>query len=193
MELKKQLDFLIEIDKIKGILRQSLVLNGERQENDAEHSWHMAMTAFTLKAYFHYSIDMEKTLKMILIHDIVEIYAGDNPCFGIINPKKYYQELESSKKIFGLLPKKQGKELMNLWLEFEEKKTSESIFANCCDIFQGFLQNLTSNGHTWKKYHVKEEQVLKRVKLIKDYLPQVYKEIILKEIEYYKKKMIIQF
>ncbi|MGL6064161.1 MAG: HD domain-containing protein [Fusobacteriaceae bacterium] len=192
MELKKQLEFLIEIDKMKGIFRESLVLNGERRENDAEHSWHMAMTAFILKPYFNYSIDMEKTIKMILIHDVVEIYAGDNPCFGIINTEKYQQELESAKKIFGLLPKEQSIVLMNLWLEFEEQKTSESHFANCCDRFQGFLQNITSDGHTWKKFNVEEEQILKRVKPIKEYLPQVYKEIILKKIEYYKEKKIIK-
>lgn len=192
MDLKKQLDFLIEIDKAKGILRESLILNGMRRENDAEHSWHMAMTAFILKPYFNYFLDMEKTFKMILIHDIVEIYAGDNPCFGVINTEKYHQELESSKKIFGLLPEKQANELMSIWLEFEEQKTSESHFANCCDRFQGFLQNLTSDGHTWKKFNVKEEQILKRVEPIKNYLPKVYEEIILKEIKYYKEKNIIK-
>ncbi len=192
MDLKKQLDFLIEIDKVKGILRESLILNGMRRENDAEHSWHMAMTAFILKPYFNYFLDMEKTFKMILIHDIVEIYAGDNPCFGVINTEKYHQELESSKKIFGLLPEKQANELMSIWLEFEEQKTSEAHFANCCDRFQGFLQNLTSDGHTWKKFNVKEEQILKRVEPIKNYLPKVYEEIILKEIKYYKEKNIIK-
>ncbi|MGL5963351.1 MAG: HD domain-containing protein [Fusobacteriaceae bacterium] len=190
-KIRKQLDFLIEIDKVKGILRQSLILNGERRENDAEHSWHMALAAMTLREYFLEEIDMEKVLKMILIHDIVEIYAGDTPAFGATNHNKFKEELESANKIFGMLPEKHRDDLLNLWLEFEEENTSESKFATSCDRFQGFMQNLTSDGHTWKKYSVHKSQVEKRMEPIKIYMPEVYKKIVEPEIKNYIRRGII--
>ncbi|MGL4732570.1 MAG: HD domain-containing protein [Fusobacteriaceae bacterium] len=190
-KIRKQLDFLIEIDKVKGILRQSLILQGERRENDAEHSWHMALAAMTLREYFMEKIDMEKVLKMILIHDIVEIYAGDNPAFGAINHNKFHEELEAANKIFGMLPGKEKDEFLDLWLEFEEENTPESKFATACDRFQGFMQNLTSDGHTWKKYSVHKSQVEKRMEPIKIHLPEVYKKIVEPEIHHYMNRGII--
>ncbi|MGL4392148.1 MAG: HD domain-containing protein [Fusobacteriaceae bacterium] len=189
--VEKQFEFLVEIDKVKGILRQTLILNGHHQENDAEHSWHMAMSAFILKEYFCEPFDLEKTFKMILIHDIVEIYAGDTPCYGEKNPNKFDEEMSSAKKIFSLLPENQYQELMNIWLEFEEMKSSEAKFANACDRFQGFIQNITSDGHTWKKYKVKKSQVLKRLSPVIDFMPKVFEEVILPQIEKYFAKGII--
>lgn len=190
-KIKQQLDFLIEIDKVKGILRQSLILNGERRENDAEHSWHMSLAAMTLREYFMENLNMEKVLKMILIHDIVEIYAGDNPAFGDINHNKFHEELAAANKIFGMLPENEKDEFLSLWLEFEEENTSEAKFATACDRFQGFLQNLTSDGHTWKKYSVHKSQVEKRMEPIKLYLPEVYEKIVEVEIHNYMKRGII--
>lgn len=190
-KIRKKLDFLIEIDKVKNILRQTLILNGERRENDAEHSWHMAMAAMTLKEYFLKEVDMEKVLKMILIHDIVEIYAGDTPAFGATNENKFNEELESANKIFGMLPAEQRDEFLSLWLEFEGGNSRESKFATACDRFQGFLQNITSDGHTWKKYSVHKSQVEKRMEPIKLYLPEVYEKIVEPEIRHYMNKGII--
>lgn len=191
-DLGMQMSFLYEIDKLKGILRASVVLNGERNENDAEHSWHMAIAAMVLKPYFNEEISMEKVLKMILLHDVVEIYAGDNPCFGNHNPNKFTEELASAEKIFSTLPKDQKDEFFSLWMEFEEKKTPEARFANCCDRLQGFIQNVVSDGHTWKKYSVQEHQVLKRVAPIKENIPQVFNDFILPEIFKFKEKGIIK-
>ena len=173
-------------------MRQTLILGGERQENDAEHSWHMAMTAMTLKEYFPEEVNMEKVLKMILIHDIVEIYAGDTPCLGAPNPNKFDEELASAEKIFSFLPKDQKEERMAIWIEFEELETPEARFANLCDRFQGFLQNITSDGHTWKKYSVTLEKVEHRMKPIAEGAPRLYNEFMMPEIKKYIERGIIK-
>lgn len=185
-----QTTFLKEIDKVKGVLRASLAL-GERQENDAEHSWHMAITAMTLKPHFKEELSMEKVLKMILLHDVVEIYAGDNPCYGKPNPNKFQEEYESAQKIFSFLPKEQYDEFISLWLEFEEESTAEARFAVCCDKIQGFIQNLESDGHTWKLYSVQEYKVIDRLLSVKESMPEFFESFILPEISSYKKRGII--
>lgn len=193
--LADQTKFLIEIDKVKGILRQSIVLGDlNRRENDAEHSWHMAICALTLKEYFILGeVDMEKVLKLILIHDIVEIYAGDVPAFSNFNKEeKWQQELDSAERIYGMLPEEQGKDFMKLWLEFENMETKESKFANTFDRFQGFIQNLTSDGHTWKKFKVNKEKVLKRLAPVIEYTPQVFEEFVMPEIQKYIDRGIIK-
>ena len=173
--LQKQIEFILEIDKIKGILRQGLVLNGKRQETDAEHSWHMAMCAVLLKEYYHEEVDMLKVIKMILVHDIVEIVAGDTPAYGTYSQaEKEKNELDAAKKIYGILPKDQKEELMNIWLEFEEGKTKEAKFANACDRFQGFIQNVTSVAHTWRKFHVTKSKLMNRMRPIFNFIPEVY-------------------
>ena len=151
--IQKQMAFLFEIDKVKDIFRQSLVVNGKREENDAEHSWHMALVALTIKEYFQGEVNLERSLKMILIHDLVEIYAGDTPAFGEVRTDKADDELKAAVKLFSLLPDDQKDEFLNLWLEFEECESNEAKFANVCDRYQGFMQNLTSDGHTWKKFN----------------------------------------
>lgn len=190
--IRMQMDFLFEIDKMKDIFRQSLVVSGKREENDAEHSWHMALVALTIKEYFKGEIDLEKSLKMILIHDLVEIYAGDTPAFGEVRPDKEDEEVKAAKKIFSLLPEDQKECFLNLWLEFEECESNEAKFANVCDRYQGFMQNLTSDGHTWKKFNASMEMVLKRAEPIKKYTPELYEKYILPEFLKYKEKGIIK-
>ena len=156
-KLQQQVKFLFEIDKLKGILRQSVVLGDiNRRENDAEHSWHMAMCAMVLKDYVKFeSINMEKVLKMTLIHDLVEIYGGDTPAFSNASKEdKFAKELEAAEKLFGMLPEEQYKEFLKLWLEFENMETDDSKYANVFDRFQGFMLNLTSDGHTCHFFHV---------------------------------------
>ena len=173
--LKKQLDFIIEIDKLKGILRQSLVLDGARRENDTEHSWHMAMCAVILKEYYKEEVDMLKVIKMILIHDIVEILAGDTPAYGTFSPEeKRANEMKAAEKTFGILPENQRDEFMKLWLEFEYMETKDSKFANACDRFQGFIQNVTSDAHTWRKFHVTKSKLMNRMRPIFNFIPEVY-------------------
>lgn len=189
--IEKQMKFLYEIDKCKDIFRQSLVLN-KRRENDAEHSWHMAMVALIIKDYFIYEFILERALKLILVHDLVEIYAGDTPAFGPAREDKFDAEFESAKKLFSLLPEDQEKEFLDLWLEFEKCETAEAKFANVCDKYQGFMQNLTSDGHTWKKFDVTMEKVLKRAEVLKLYTPKLYEEFMLPEFEKYYRKGIIK-
>lgn len=194
-KLQQQVKFLFEIDKLKGILRQSVVLGDvNRRENDAEHSWHMAMCAIVLKDYVNFeNINMEKVLKMTLIHDLVEIYGGDTPAFSQSSKEdKFARELESAEKLFGMLPEEQYKEFLKLWLEFENMETDDSKYANVFDRFQGFMLNLTSDGHTWKKWHVTEEMVLKRLEPIIKYAPAIYSEIVRPEIDKYMEKGIIK-
>lgn len=190
--IQKQMEFLFEIDKVKDIFRQSLVVNGKREENDAEHSWHMALVALTLKEYFQGEVDLEKSLKMILIHDLVEIYAGDTPAFGKIRVDKSDEELKAAVKLFSLLPDDQREEFLNLWLEFEECETNEAKFSNVCDRYQGFMQNLTSDGHTWKKFNAPMEKILKRAEVIKLYVPELYEKVMLPEFLKYQERGIIK-
>lgn len=193
-KLHKQVEFLFEIDKLKGILRQSVVLGDtNRRENDAEHSWHMAMCAIVLKEYVDIdNIDMEKVIRMILIHDLVEIYSDDTPAFSDFSKEdKFNKELIAGEKIFGMLPEEQGKEFFDIWLEFEKMETNNSKFANVFDRFQGFMQNLTSDGHTWKKWNVHESMVVKRLEPILKYAPKLYSEIVRPAIDEYMKKGII--
>ena len=173
--LQKQLEFIIEIDKLKGILRQGLVLNGARQENDTEHSWHMAMCAMLLKEYYHEEVDMLKVIKMILVHDIVEIVAGDTPAYGNFSQaEKEKNEFAAAQKIYGILPEDQRDELMGIWQEFENRETKEAKFANACDRFQGFIQNVTSDAHTWRKFHVTKSKLMNRMRPVFNFIPEVY-------------------
>lgn len=190
--IQKQMAFLFEIDKVKDIFRQSLVVNGKREENDAEHSWHMALVALTIKEYFQGEVNLERSLKMILIHDLVEIYAGDTPAFGEVRPDKANDELKAAVKLFSLLPDDQKDEFLNLWLEFEECESNEAKFANVCDRYQGFMQNLTSDGHTWKKFNAPMERVLKRAEVIKIYVPELYEKVMLPEFLKYQERGIIK-
>lgn len=194
-KLESQLQFLLEIDKVKGILRQSVILGDtQRRENDAEHSWHMAICAMVLKEYVELSnINMEKVLKMILIHDLVEIYAGDVPAYAVFSPEvKSKKEMEAAEKIFSILPMEQKKEFMDLWLEFEALESNDAKYANVFDRFQGFMQNITSDGHTWRKFNPTKEMVVNRMRPIAMYAPIVYDEIVYKKINEYIKKGIIK-
>jgi putative hydrolase of HD superfamily len=129
-KLEKQMEFIIEIDKMKNIFRQNYICDGSRRENDAEHSWHLAMLVITLSEYFE-NVNILKSLKMVLIHDLVEIYAGDTFAYDEkANLDKAERENESSEKLFSILPTDQKDEFIKLWKEFEKIDTPESILAN---------------------------------------------------------------
>lgn len=163
--LRKQLEFLIEIDKMKNIYRQTYVLNEDRRENDAEHSWHIAILAFLLAEYSDNQIDIMKTMKMLLIHDIVEIDAGDTYCYDEKgNMTKAERENKAADRIFGILPSDQQKEFHELWREFEDGSSDEAKFAAVLDRIQPLILNYTKNGISWKEHGTCRSQVLGRYK-----------------------------
>lgn len=166
--LAKDIQFILELDKMKSILRQTTLIDASRRENDAEHSWHIAVMAMVLSEYSNKKIDVCKVVKMLLIHDLVEIYAGDTFCYDKKgNESKHERELKAADRIFGLLDEDKGKELRALWEEFEEMKTNEAIFAAAMDRMQPLFCNYHSGGGTWKKYNISKEQVYKRMEPIK--------------------------
>lgn len=161
--LKKQLDFMLELDKMKNIYRQTYVLHEDRKENDAEHSWHLAILAFMLEEYAAEPIDTLKVIKMVLLHDVVEIDAGDTYLYDEEGYKsKAEREEKAAQRIFGLLPDGQRDEYYALWREFEDDITYESRFASILDRMQPLLLNYTKGGIAWKEHRVHKEQVLSR-------------------------------
>ena len=167
-KLKKQLEFAVEIDKMKTILRRSAIISEPRRENNAEHSWHFATMAMLLYEYAADDrVDLFRVLKMALIHDLVEIYAGDTFAFDKqANIGKQQREMEAADKIFGMLPKEQGEEYRALWEEFDEMKTPDSMYAAAIDRLQPFLLNHNTEGHTWKLGNVTKDQVYARIGVV---------------------------
>lgn len=165
--LLKQMSFIHEIDKIKYIFRKSRLFSSDRHENDAEHSWHLAMMAIILADYANEPVDVLKVLKMLLIHDIVEIDAGDVFLFdSVIRQNNSVAESKAAERIFGLLPADQAAELIELWQEFEAAKTPESLFARAIDNLEPILQNISNGGGTWEEFNVSYETVVEKKKLI---------------------------
>ena len=162
--LRQQIEFLREIDDLKQILRQTVLIKDKRQENDAEHSWHLAMLVMVLSEYSNdSSIDLLRTLKMVLIHDLVEIDAGDTFCYDEQGREgKVEREREAAHRIFSILPSEMTQEYIDLWEEFEVMETPESQFAASVDRLQPLLLNLYSEGYAWKKHGIKKSQVIER-------------------------------
>ena len=168
-KLAQQIAFIKEIDKIKYIQRKTKLFHSERNENDAEHSWHLAMMTIVLAEHSDKPIDILKVLKMVLIHDIVEIDAGDT--FIYDSTKSHTntdEELIAAKRIFGLLPTEQAEEFIAIWEEFEESMTDEAKFAKSMDRFEPLLQNTSNNGGTWREFNVPYQKVYDKKKVIKD-------------------------
>lgn len=165
-ELIQQFEFIKEIDKVKSIYRKSKTFSGEKYENDAEHSWHICMMALILAPHSNEPIDVFKVIKMLLIHDIVEIDVGDTFLYAENREEVFEKEKQAAERIFGLLPEVQSKEFFDLWLEFEEKKTAEAKFAGSLDRLQPMLANFLNDGITWKENGVKHEQVYQKNKVI---------------------------
>lgn len=161
--LEKQMEFIREIDKEKLIGRQTYLTDGVRKENDAEHAWHMAIMTLLLSEYANEEIDVLKTVSMLLIHDIVEIDAGDTYAYDE-EAKRTQREREekAAKRIFGLLPEDQAKHMTDLWEEFEACETKEAKFARTMDNLQPVLLNDATDGKAWVEHDVRLEQVLKR-------------------------------
>lgn len=163
--LKKQIEFMLELDKMKNLYRQTYVLHEDRKENDAEHSWHLAILAFILAEHSNKPVDVTKVMKMVLIHDIVEIDAGDTYCYDSEGYKtKADREEKAAQRIFGMLPEDQKNEMYDLWREFEDSETNDARFAAVLDRVQPLLLNYTKGGISWKEHGIFKEQVLGRNK-----------------------------
>lgn len=172
--LEKQLGFLIEIDKVKSIYRKSRLFDASRLENDAEHSWTIAIMAVLLKEYANFEVDIEKVVLMLLLHDIVEIDAGDTFLYSADRENAVIKEEKAAQRIFGLLEADQRERFLNLWKEFEEKKTNEAKFASVFDRLEPLLQNYLTEGSTWKSNGVTYEMVLNKNKHIKEGSEQLW-------------------
>ena len=163
--LKKQLEFVYELDKLKSINRQTYIADGSKHENDAEHSWHLALMCMLLSEYSNQKIDVLKTMSMVLIHDAVEVDAGDTYAYDETgNLSKREREVKAAERIFNILPEEQGKKVRALWDEFEEKETPESKFANALDRLQPIILNHLTDGKAWREHGVKKSQVHNRNK-----------------------------
>lgn len=161
--LTKQLDFILELDRLKYINRQSYVADGSRHENDAEHSWHLALMAMLLGEYANEKVDVLHVIKMVLIHDAVEIDAGDTYAYDTEgNATKRAREEKAADRIFNILPQDQAEEMRNLWEEFEAGETPESRFANALDKVQPIMLNDITGGRAWREHGVAVSQVRSR-------------------------------
>lgn len=161
--LEQQLAFIMEIDKVKQVFRQNYLADGTRRENDAEHSWHIALMAVLLKEYAKEDVDVLNVMTMVLIHDLVEIDAGDTYAYDENGAQtKREREVQAADRIFGMLPKDQGMYFRKLWDEFEEYESADARYAHLLDNFQPFLLNDASEGISWVEHGVKKEQIYKR-------------------------------
>ncbi|HEV2614542.1 MAG TPA: HD domain-containing protein [Gammaproteobacteria bacterium] len=167
--LHQQMAFILEIDKLKHILRRTSLLDMSRRENDAEHSWHLAMMAIVLAEYAAPEVNISRVIRMVLLHDLVEIDAGDTFLYDDVHAEsKAEREQQAADRIYGLLPKDIGEELVNLWHEFEERKTPDAKFAACMDRIQPVLHNYFTQGGTWKIADASHERAMSHMLFIKE-------------------------
>ena len=185
--LEKQIRFIVEIDKVKNIFRQTYLADARRKENDAEHSWHIALMAYLLQEYAEKPVDVSKAMLMVLIHDLVEIDAGDTYAYDDAGAEtKRAREEAAADRIFGLLPEDQGKYFRELWEEFEAYESPEGKYAHLLDNFQPLLLNDASGGLSWKEHQVRKSQIYKRNEKIEETSETIWncmKEIVQKHIE----------
>jgi putative hydrolase of HD superfamily len=167
-ELERRLHFIVEIDKVKHIMRQSKLFDGSRFENDAEHSWTVCVMAVLLKDFCDFEINIEKIITMLLLHDIVEIDAGDTFLYSPERNNVHEAEERAAERIFGLLEGTQKDYFINLWNEFEKRETNEAKFAAVFDRLEPLLQNYLCEGYTWKKHNVTYDMVIEKTKIIQE-------------------------
>ncbi len=176
LRLDQQLKFTAEIDKMTGVLRRTLLVDGSRRENDAEHSWHIAVMTLLFKEYCIVPVDVERAAKMCLVHDLIEVYAGDTFAYDPVgNKDKAEREAAAADKLFAQLPQEQGSELRALWEEFDVMQTNDAKYAACMDRLQPFLHNTLTQGHTWVEGGTHKADVEKRMAILSEFMPEVYK------------------
>jgi putative hydrolase of HD superfamily len=176
--IERQMNFLREIDALKSVFRRNYLSDGSRRENDAEHSWHLAMIVSVLAEHFE-GLDVLKTIKMVLIHDIVEIYAGDTFAYDVKGYEdKDEREQAAAARIFSLLPGDQEAGYRGLWEEFEKMETQEAVCASIADRIQPLMLNFASEGKMWKERGVTSQMVLKRNGIVLDKAPESVREYV---------------
>ena len=170
---RKQIEFILEIDKLKNTMRQTILLDRSRRENSAEHSWHIALMVLVLSEYTKDSdVDLFRVMKILLVHDLIEIDAGDTYCYDEQGRQDQAErEAIAADRIFNILPVDQSGMFRELWDEFEARQTPESRFANALDRLQPFLNNYFTLGQTWKENNIKSDQVRTRMKPVDDGAP----------------------
>lgn len=174
--LEQQLQFIVEIDKVKNIFRQTYLADAERKENDAEHSWHIALMAYLLQEYADEPVDVMKVMIMVLIHDLVEIDAGDTYAYDAAGAEtKRMREEAAADRIFGILPEDQGTYFRSLWEEFEAYESADAKYAHLLDNFQPLLLNDASGGKSWIEHEVRKSQIYKRNEKIGETSAEVWK------------------
>jgi putative hydrolase of HD superfamily len=178
--LKKQLAFVLEADKLKQVSRRTILIDRSREENSAEHSWHIALMALTLGQYVNeQDIDLLHVLKLMLVHDLVEIDAGDTYCYDEPGmAARASQEVKAAERVFGILPGDQATELRGLWDEFEARETPEARFAAALDRLQPLLFNYKTDGAVWKKHGIKRQQVISRNQVIGESAPALWEYVL---------------
>jgi len=175
LRLSQQIQFVCELDKLKQVLRQTSLMDGSRRENSAEHSWHIALMAIALSEYAAEPVNIGHAVKLLLLHDVVEIDAGDTFCFDAQgNQDKAEREQRAAERLFGLLPTDLSAELHTLWEEFETGETPEARFAKAMDCLQPFLHNLETEGGTWKKHGITCDRVFQRMQAVKRATPDLW-------------------
>ena len=174
--LASQIRFIVEIDRLKSVLRQTHLMDGSRRENDAEHSWHLAVMALLLREYAaEQGVDVSRVVAMVLVHDLVEIDAGDTFCYDEAgNADKPEREQRAAGRIFAILPPDQAREMRGLWDEFEARATPEARFAAALDRLQPQLHNYHTQGATWREHGVTADQVVARNRHMADGAPALW-------------------
>ena len=175
VRLNRQLLFSAEIDKMTDVLRRTMLINKSRRENDAEHSWHIAVMALLFKEYCVEEPNVERAIKMLVVHDLIEIYAGDTFAYDVKgNESKAEREAAAADKLYSQLPPEQGAELRALWEEFDAMETVDSKYAACLDRTQPLLHNTLTEGHTWRDGGAVRSPVAASAQIIKEFMPEVY-------------------
>ena len=173
--LDRQLKFTAQIDRMTSILRRTMLIDKSRRENDAEHSWHIAVMALLFSEYANEPVDIGRAAEMCVVHDLVEIYAGDTFAYDVKgNEGKEEREKAAADKLFAQLPDEQGNMIRRLWEEFDAMETPDAKYAACMDRLQPFLHNTLTDGHTWVESGTGRGAVEKRMAVIKEFMPQVY-------------------
>lgn len=175
LRLDQQLKFTAEIDRMTEVYRRTILISGARNENDAEHSWHITFMALLLKEYCVEEPNVERAMKMCVVHDLIEIYAGDTFAYDVKgNEDKAEREAAAADKLYAQLPAEQGAELRALWEEFDAMETVDAKYASCLDRLQPLLHNTLTEGHTWRNGGAVRPQIEERMHIISEFMPEVY-------------------